>query len=234
MRLFHSLEELREPCSGGVCMTIGVFDAVHRGHQMLIKRARDQARMRAIKSLVFTFERHPLALLAPDHCPPTVTQPEEKARLIAELEVDMCLMLPFTAEFAAIPAEDFIRDVLTGLCRARLVICGWNFSFGAGGKGTTALLKQRAAELGFEADILDPLTTGHAPISSTGIRNHLLEGEVAQAAHLLTRPYGFEAWYSIASRERVELRKRDYFERRSITFARASFLVAGRLPAPAL
>ncbi len=191
MRLLRGLEELEPACQGGTCLTIGVFDAVHRGHQMLIKRARDQARLRALTSLVFTFERHPLALLAPVYCPPALTQPETKARLIGELGVDLCLLLPFTREIAAVSAEAFIADVLLGLCRAQYVACGWNFSFGEGGKGDTALLRRRGRELGFEVELCDALVHGSSPISSSRIRQLLLDGRVAEAAEMLRRPYGF-------------------------------------------
>lgn len=193
MRLLSTLDHLADACAEGVAMTIGVFDGVHRGHQMLIRRARDQARMRAVRSLVFTFERHPLAHLAPAYCPKTLTQPAEKARLIEELEVDLCLMLPFTGDFAAIPSGDFIERVLVGLCRVRYIVCGWNFSFGAGGQGNTDLLKRRGLELGFDTEIVDPLSAGVSPISSTGIRHYLLQGQTREAERLLMRPYGFEA-----------------------------------------
>lgn len=174
-------------------MTIGVFDAVHRGHQMVIRRARDQARMRAIKSLVFTFERHPLALLAPAYCPPTLTQPDEKARLIERLEIDVCLMLRFTPEVAAIPADQFIDDILVRRCQVRYITCGWNFSFGAGGKGNTQMLKQRGREMKFDVEILEPMNESSSPISSTRVREHLLEGRVEDAPKFLQRRYGFHA-----------------------------------------
>lgn len=193
MILLQSLDQLAAACDGGTSITIGVFDAVHRGHQMLIKRARDEARMRAVSSLVFTFERHPLALLAPVHCPPAITQPGEKARLIEQLDVDACLILPFTREVAGIPAEEFIRDILVRRCGVRFITCGWNFSFGAGGKGTTQMLKSMGEELGFDVEIFDPMIQGHSPISSTGVRNLLIEGDVAEAVEMLGRRYGFSA-----------------------------------------
>lgn len=193
MRLLRHIEELEEACRGGVCMTIGVFDAVHRGHQLVIRRARDQARMRALKSLVFTFERHPLSLIAPAYCPPTLTQPEEKAQLIGQLEVDLCLMLRFTPEIARIPAEEFIDDILVRRCQVQYIVCGWNFSFGAGGKGNTQMLKDRGRELKFDVEICDPMAESSSPISSTRVRLHLLEGIVGDAPKFLQRRYGFRA-----------------------------------------
>jgi riboflavin kinase/FMN adenylyltransferase len=192
MKLLRHIDELEADCAGGTCITIGVFDAVHRGHQMVIRRARDQARMRAVKSLVFTFERHPLSLIAPAYCPPVLTQPDEKARLISELEVDLCLMLKFTPEIARIPADEFIDDILVRRCQVRYITCGWNFSFGAGGKGNTQMLKARGKELKFDVEILDPMRESASPISSTRVREHLLEGRVEDAIKFLQRRYGFE------------------------------------------
>ena len=193
MRLLHHLEELDAACDGGVCMTIGVFDALHRGHKILIRRARDSARARGLLSLVFTFERHPLALIAPAYCPPMLTQPEQKVRLIEELGVDCCLMLRFTPDVAKIPAPDFIETILGGRCRARQIFCGWNFSFGAGGKGNVDLLKKASKRLGFSIEVSDPVTEGASAISSTRVRNYLIEGRLAEAEILLERRYGFSA-----------------------------------------
>lgn len=193
MKLLRSLEELDDACKAGVCMTIGVFDAVHRGHQALIRRAMEEAVARGARSLVFTFERHPLAVLAPAYCPPTVLQPEAKARIMESLGVDLCLMLPFTEAFAKTPSEAFVEGVISGRCRARHVLCGGNFTFGAQGKGTPALLREMGARLGFTVEVYDAVVEGHSLISSSRIRDTLLQGDVEQAAAMLTRPYGFDA-----------------------------------------
>lgn len=193
MQLLTTVDELKAACEGGVCMTLGVFDAVHRGHRMLIDRACEEARARGLRSLVFTFKRHPLALLAPAYCPPTVTQPERKARIIESLGVDCCLMLEFTREVAAVPAEEFIERILVGHCRARFLVCGNNFTFGAGGKGNVALLKEAGERFGFDVEVCHPIHEGSSPVSSTRTRQSLVEGRVAEAARLLDRRYGFGA-----------------------------------------
>ncbi len=174
-------------------MTIGVFDAIHRGHQALIRRAKEQASVLGVRSLVFTFERHPLALLAPAYCPPTLLQPEIKARLIESLGIDLCLLLPFTAEVAATPADEFIKKILAGRCRARYVVCGKNFSFGAGGKGNARMLAELGPKFGFKVEVFDPVLEGHHWISSTRVRDTLLEGSIRHATEMLSRRYGFQA-----------------------------------------
>ena len=193
MQVLGDLEELEAACGGGVAMTIGVFDAVHRGHQMLMGRARDEGQRRGLKSLVFTFERHPLSVLAPVHCPPAMTQPAQKVRLIEEQGVDLCLMLRFTAEIAATEPETFVREILAQKCRARFIVCGEDFSFGAGGGGKVELLRERAEEFGYEIEVCDSMMQGASPISSTRLRSDLIDGHLGEVEDLLGRRYGIEA-----------------------------------------
>lgn len=193
MDVFHHLEDLEAPCEGGTCVTIGVFDAVHLGHQALMRRTREEAVRRNLRSLVFTFERHPLALLAPVHCPPTLTQPKRRIPLIEGQGVDLLLLLRFTHEIAAIPAEEFVEKVLVGLCRARFVICGRDFSFGAGGKGNVQLLRELSTTFGYDLEVLAPVMEGRSVISSTRIRDLLISGDVENVVPMLSRRYGFSA-----------------------------------------
>lgn len=191
MKIFHHLEDLEGPCRDGSCMTLGVFDAVHRGHQELIGRARDQAKKLGVHSLVFTFERHPLALLAPVHCPPTLTQPADRAALIEKLGVDLCLLLRFTPEIAEVSAEEFIEKILVGICRIRFLVCGQDFSFGQGGKGDIQLLKEMSASFGYDIQICPSIDHGSSTISSTRIRDLLISGKVSEVVPMLERRYDF-------------------------------------------
>lgn len=193
MDVFHHLEDLEAPCRGGACVTIGVFDAVHLGHQALMRRTREEAARRDVKSLVFTFERHPLALLAPVHCPPTLTQPLRRIPLIEAQGVDLLLLLRFTPEVAAIPAEEFVERVLVGLCRVRFLICGRDFSFGAGGRGNVHLLRELSTTFGYDLEVLAPVVEGRSVISSTRIRDLLISGDVENVVPMLSRRYAFSA-----------------------------------------
>jgi riboflavin kinase / FMN adenylyltransferase len=193
MDILHQLEDLEGPCRDGVCLTIGVFDAVHLGHQALIRRTREESARRGLKSLVFTFERHPLALLAPVHCPPTLTQPRARAALIEKLGVDLLLLLRFTREVASIPPDAFVERVLVGLCRVRFLICGRDFSFGAGGRGNVQLLKELSTTFGYDIEVLSPVTEGRSAISSTRVRDTLLSGDVELVVPMLGRRYAFSA-----------------------------------------
>ena len=170
-------------------MCIGMFDGVHRGHQMLMNRARMHARELGLRSLVFTFSEHPLGLLAPPYAPLLLSSPEEKARLIEALGIDLVSMVPFTPEFAAISAHDFLGEIVAGTCKARTVICGPDFRFGTRGAGDIDLLEKQGKEFGYEVEVCEPLFEGDNPIKSTRIRQCLFEGKVEEANGLLGHLY---------------------------------------------
>jgi riboflavin kinase/FMN adenylyltransferase len=189
MQLITDLKQLPDACAGGTAMCIGVFDGVHRGHRLLIGAAIRQARRRGLKSLVFTFRDHPLAVLAPPYAPPLLTSPEEKAELIAAEGVDLCAMIDFTPEFAATSADVFLEYLVAGSCQARFIACGTDFRFGSHGVGNIDMLRTDGARLGLEVKVIEALVNGQIEIKSTRVRQCLLEGKLAEANHLLGRPY---------------------------------------------
>jgi len=189
MELIRQLDDLQNLCRDGTSLCIGVFDGVHRGHQSLIHHAVQHARRRGLRSLAFTFEQHPLRLLAPPYAPRMLTTPLEKAELLAQTGVDLCLMQPFTPEFSRISAEDFMERIVHRLCRARHVTCGPDFRFGHRGAGTIDRLKEFGAQRGFQVEVIDALLDGRLPVRSTRIRQLLGEGRLEDAMRLLGRPY---------------------------------------------
>jgi riboflavin kinase/FMN adenylyltransferase len=189
MELIRNLSELSVACREGVCMCIGMFDGVHRGHQMLMKRTQERAQALGLRSLVFTFPEHPLSLLAPPYAPLLLSSPEEKARLIESRGIELCSMIPFTPEFAAVSAQDFLQNIVAGACQARAVICGPDFHFGTHGAGDVDMLVRQGRELSYEVEVCEPLVEGDNPIKSTRIRQSLLEGRIEEANGLLGHPY---------------------------------------------
>jgi riboflavin kinase/FMN adenylyltransferase len=192
MELLTTLDQLPEACRGGVALCIGMFDGLHRGHQLLIETTRRQAERLGLRSLVFTFTEHPLALLAPPYAPLLLMSVEDKIERIGAMGVDLCALIEFTPAFAAIPAREFLVSLVSGACQARFVTCGRDFHFGARGLGDAALLEDEGARLGFAVEVRDALNEGHGPIKSTRVRQALFDGNVAEAARLLGRPYTLE------------------------------------------
>jgi riboflavin kinase / FMN adenylyltransferase len=115
---------------GRSVVTIGSYDGVHRGHQLIIGRTVERARELGVPSVIVTFDPHPSEVVRPGSHPPLLTAHHRRAELMAELGVDALLILPFTAEFSQLSPGDFIRTVLVDALHARVVVEGPNFRFG--------------------------------------------------------------------------------------------------------
>ncbi len=190
MRVFTDLSAFPDELRSGV-VAIGNFDGVHRGHQLLIGKATEQAAMRGRPTGVLTFEPHPRRFFKPDEPPFGLTPTHNKAHHIEALGVDYMSVLEFTAETAAMTAEDFIDRVLVDGLGASHIVIGYDFCFGKGRKGTPDLLRTHG---GFDVTVIDPAATHDGIIySSTRIRDALRRGNPGQAMALLGRPYEIEA-----------------------------------------
>ena len=175
-----------------VWLTIGVFDGLHIGHRELMRLITEGASASGGTSVVFTFREHPLTLLAPPHAPRRLVTLRRRRQLLQTLGVDVLIEIPFTRDFAAIEARDFIADVLVKRCHVAHVTCGSNFRFGRDGRGDTALLGRHAARHGFTAHPLPEVRFGPSTASSTAIRDMVMQGAVERAAEALRRPFELE------------------------------------------
>ena len=189
MRVYHALDAA--PAAPSV-LTIGTFDGVHHGHQRLIGHVVARAHERGVRAAVVTFDPHPRAVLAPESAPPRITTVADEARLIAALGVDVLVIHPFTRETANTAARDFMAAVVRALQPVEVWV-GDDFAFGRGREGTIDVLRALGAEFGYMLHVLPRVHLDDRPegemIGSTGIRNHLLAGEIEAAARLLGRPY---------------------------------------------
>jgi riboflavin kinase/FMN adenylyltransferase len=167
-------------------LTIGAFDGVHRGHQALIAgvvaRARETDRLAAL----ITFHPHPAQVLAPDRAPPYLTTPGEKVALLEALGVDLVVLLPFSHEVAATPAQDLMAQVAHHL-RLRELWVGADFALGRNREGDVPRLRELGREFGYEVHVVQPVHDAEGAVSSSRIRRLLAEGHVAEAARLLGR-----------------------------------------------
>jgi riboflavin kinase/FMN adenylyltransferase len=167
----------------GAVVTIGVFDGVHRGHQALIGRMIDEARATGYRAIVVTFDPNPLEVLRPEQAPTRLTSLERRVELLTSLGADDVTVLDFTADMAALSAEDFLASVLIGRLNARGVVIGHGFRFGHRAQGSAATLREGGLEVEEYALLADA-----GPISSTRIRALVGQGQVAEAAEMLGRP----------------------------------------------
>ena len=196
MRVYRDLTEITVPAPSTShfapklqrAVTIGVFDGVHLGHRALIAQLISEARKRNLIATVMTFANHPQSVLNPPP-PPLLTTVEERLELLAELGVDKTVVLPFTLELSRLTAEQFCREILVGKLACKLLVVGDDFALGYRREGTVARLKELGAQLGFEVIVVSPVTSGGTRVSSSEIRQLLLQGEVERACELLGKPY---------------------------------------------
>ncbi|WP_350347083.1 bifunctional riboflavin kinase/FAD synthetase [Agromyces sp. G08B096] len=171
---------------GPSAVTIGKFDGVHQGHRAVIARLRDIAAADGLQAAVVTFDRNPLALLAPDRCPDSLMSVRQKLGLLAATGIDATVLLPFDRALASLPAEEFVERVLVEALHARAVLVGADFRYGARGAGDVALLRELGARFGFSVEVVDDVAPGgDRRVSSTWVRELLAEGDVRRAGELL-------------------------------------------------
>ncbi|MDQ0574873.1 bifunctional riboflavin kinase/FAD synthetase [Agromyces albus] len=171
---------------GPSAVTIGKFDGVHQGHRAVIGRLRSIADADGVKAVVVTFDRNPLALLAPEKCPEALVSVRQKLELLATTGVDATVLLAFDRALAAVPAEEFVERVLVNALHATSVLVGSDFRYGARGAGDVRLLAELGERFGFTVEVVDDVRPeGERRVSSTWIRELLAEGDVRHAAELL-------------------------------------------------
>src|SRR5262249_51230029 len=173
-------------------VTIGNFDGVHKGHRRILQRVVELARQNAWKAAVLTFHPHPTRLVAPERAPRLLTTPEQRARLMLQQGIDDVLILPSTAEVAALSPEEFVREILAGGLNAKAVLVGGNFRFGNRAAGNARTLEELGLKYGFETGIIKPIVWRGRVISSSEIRRSIEAGDVARACRMLARPYALE------------------------------------------
>jgi riboflavin kinase/FMN adenylyltransferase len=162
---------------------------VHLGHQALIRRAMEEASSCGGTAVVMTFDRHPASLLRPELAPKLLTRNAEKISLMEELGVSALLLLPFTSELAAVSAPDFIKELVSACQPLRALCVGRQWSFGKGGEGNVARLRELGLEWNFDVIQIDPVETAGAPISSTRVRTAIATGDLNQASACLGRTF---------------------------------------------
>ena len=174
-------------------VTIGNFDGVHRGHQTLLTRLTTAAGERDAESVVVTFDPHPRCVLLPDQCPLSLTTLEEKHDLIGGVGVDRFIVLPFTRDMSSWTAEHFCDRLLAGVDVTRFVV-GHDFAIGNERGGDIPWLRKYGESHGFDVAVVEPVEGDGVVISSSRVRAVLLNGELAEANHLLGHPYFVDGW----------------------------------------
>lgn len=174
-------------------LTMGNFDGVHLGHQQLLKQLIQKAREKQLPSVVITFELQPqeyfLAAKAQEITKTRLMRLREKCRALAEMGVDYCVCLNFNEQFAQVSAEDFVEQLLVKQLGVKAVIIGDDFRFGAKRQGTRELLIELGQRWGYEVNQLETIQCDAERVSSSRVRQALLNNNFEQAKQLLGRDY---------------------------------------------
>lgn len=187
-KLIDGIENITEKFPYPV-LAIGNFDGVHLGHQAIFRMLVDRAKKKNGTSMVFTFEPHPLRIIAPEKAPQLLTPFKEKTTLIKSSGIDVVICVNFTREFANIKAEDFVREMLLKTIGAKEILIGANYRFGKGRKGSPELLKKLGSKYGFKVSIIDEIKLNDVILSSSRIRTLIAKGKIEEASVFLGRHY---------------------------------------------
>src|SRR5437660_6880103 len=190
MRVFYEADN--PGISRPTVVTLGVFDGLHIGHQLIMKTVVERARAAGAVPTVITFEPHPRAVLHPESAPPLLQTFDQKIEALGVLGIEQTIVIHFDKTFAQIRAEDFLRDVVVARLHAKEVYLGRGFAFGHNREGNIELLRRVSDRLGFVADEVPEVRLRGRRIGSTRIRELLLQGRVNLARRMLGRPYGVE------------------------------------------
>ena len=190
MKIFHGIENanILKP----TVLTLGVFDGLHLGHQRIMKTVVERGVAVDAVPTAITFDPHPRAVLHPESAPPLLQTLDQRLANLAVLGLGQTIVIKFDREFAAQPAEDFLRNIVHDRLHAKEVYLGKGFAFGRDRGGNIELLRKLSGELGFVADEVDEVRLRGQRVSSTAIRELLDEGRINLARRMLGRPYGVE------------------------------------------
>jgi riboflavin kinase/FMN adenylyltransferase len=170
-------------------LSVGNFDGLHLGHQKILRQVIECARADRGIAGIITFDPHPLKVLRPNDAPPLVETIRQRIDRFAAMGLEAALVLRFDRALATLNPEEFVRGVLVEKLKTAAVLVGRNFRFGHRQQGNVDTLTELGRRFGFSVHIMEPVVIGGEFVSSTGVRNAVAEGRVAQAARLLGRPF---------------------------------------------
>lgn len=185
VRTLHSAALRRAP----LYVALGFFDGMHRGHQKVIQAAVSRARREGGRSCVLTFAEHPMMVLAPERVPIMITPGRQRTDLIAELGVDICILLPFSRALSLLEPAAFVALLAATMPNLREAFVGVNWRFGYKASGDSRLFKALGHQQGFAVTRVKPVLHRGSPVSSTRIRESMQKGQFLETLEMLGRPF---------------------------------------------
>lgn len=187
MKIYNNLKDIQS--IEQTIIALGFFDGIHKGHRELISRCISSANNLNLKSAVFTFQEHPKNVMTGSNVVKRLLTPEDKVKVLSELNIDYLFNLPFEDGFHEMFPEAFANNLLAEAFHAKGVFCGYNFKFGKDTLGNTSTLIDLGINNGFTVNIIEPIEFEFAPVSSSRIRQLIASGSVDTAAEMLNRRY---------------------------------------------
>lgn len=173
-------------------VTIGNFDGVHAGHRSILRRVVQLAREHGWTPAAITFDPHPTRVVAPARAPQLLTTIEQRCELMRREGIELVIVIPFTPEVAQLTPEQFVSRILVDALKARAVLVGENFRFGARQAGDVHTLQELGSRYGFEVEIVEGVRRHGRMVSSSDIRRLIGDGNMTVAWRELERPYAVE------------------------------------------
>lgn len=189
MTIIKSLDEVINVKN--TVVTIGNFDGIHKGHIKLIKEAVKESKIKNYKSVVFTFENHPMRYFRADSIKHIITN-EEKVKIFEDLGVDIVFMIPFDEYMTKISATDFVKTILHEKLKCKMVIVGHDFTFARNKEGNASLLESLGKNYNMKVKVIEPIKIKGRRVSSSYIRNLINDGNVSEIKDFLGRNYFLE------------------------------------------
>lgn len=176
-------------------LTVGTFDGVHEGHRALMEIVVEKAKKRDARSVVVTFDPHPRTIIhSKSDGIKLLTTLRERAEILETIGIDVLVVIPFTRDFSLLSSEEFVKDVIHQKIGISEFIIGYDHHFGKDRSGTIETLERLGPELNFDVQVVSKKEMGDTTISSTVIRNEIIDhGNMNKASDLLGRPYMLNA-----------------------------------------
>ena len=178
MRIYRSIEEFS---AQNPIVTIGMFDGVHAGHREILRQMETLKQQQGGETVLLTFWPHPRVFFGKTDGFGLLTTIDEKMELLEQAGLDVCLILPFSHEFAELSPESYITEILHKGIGAKKVVIGYDHKYGKSGSGTFDLMQEYGRKLGFSVEQITAYFVDSKTVSSTKVRNFISSGEIETA-----------------------------------------------------
>lgn len=177
------------PSDRGTVATVGTFDGVHLGHWNVLQEVARRAEAAGRRSVLVTFDPHPLKIVRPEHCPPLLTTAVEKKEILAESGLDYAVFIAFTRELSKYEPQRFVEEILIDRLGVEELVIGYDHGFGRDRSGDPDTLMRIGKELGFTVDVVPPVQSDGGAVSSSRIRAAIQRADMREARDCLGRFY---------------------------------------------